>query len=58
MSVTGRKAEKMNNMSNSFLYGTGVGLDFVTYYDKVFRFEYSVNAKGEGGIFIHFIYPV
>jgi len=53
-----QESRKMNNMTNSYLYGTGLGLDFVTYYDKVFRFEYSVNAQGEGGIFIHFVSPI
>jgi len=47
-----------NNLSNTALYSTGVGLDFVTYYDKVFRFEYSVNRIGEEGFFLHFSSPI
>jgi len=43
--------------SNEFLYGYGVGIDFVTYYDIVFRFEFSVNKFGETGIFLHFNAP-
>jgi len=44
-----------NPMANEILPGYGIGLDFVTYYDFVFRFEFSFNKKGESGIFIHFM---
>lgn len=47
-----------NPLTNSWLYGGGLGLDFVTYYDRVFRFEYSVNKFGKGGLYIHFIAPI
>ncbi len=43
--------------SNEFLYGYGVGIDFVTYYDIVLRFEYSINKFGEKGVFLHFNAP-
>ncbi|HZK06716.1 MAG TPA: hypothetical protein VFC92_00815 [Bacteroidales bacterium] len=42
-----------NELSNNLLLGTGVGLDLVTYYDMVFRFEFSVNRMGEPGFFFH-----
>ena len=32
-----------NYMDNTLQYSTGIGLDFVTYYDKVFRIEYAFN---------------
>ena len=44
-----------NKMPNALLAGTGLGIDFVTYYDKVVRIEYAVNKSGKSGIFIHFI---
>ena len=47
-----------NKLENEMLFGTGVGLDIVTYYDKVFRFEYSVNRMGQSGFFIYFIAPI
>jgi len=47
-----------NKLSNTALMGTGLGIDFVTYYDKVFRLEYSINKKGESGFFIHFVSPI
>lgn len=45
-------------IANKFIYGTGVGLDFVTYYDKVLRLEYGVNALGETGFFVHLVAPI
>jgi len=42
-----------NNLSNKLLIGTGFGLDFVSYYDIVFRLEFSHNRLGETGIFFH-----
>jgi hypothetical protein len=42
-------------LSGKLLYSIGLGLDFVTYYDKVLRIEYSLNRLGESGIFVHFI---
>ncbi|MEJ2003404.1 MAG: POTRA domain-containing protein [Cyclobacteriaceae bacterium] len=41
-------------LSNKFLFGTGIGLDFVTFYDAVFRLEYSFNGEKEGGFFLNF----
>jgi len=42
-----------NSLVNTMLYSGGVGLDVVTFYDFVFRFEYSVNQLGEKGLFFH-----
>lgn len=44
---------KNNPLSNSWQYGYGVGLDFVTYYDIVLRLEYSMNKLNQSGFFIH-----
>jgi len=41
-------------LSNKFIFGGGLGIDFVTYYDAVLRLEYSVNSEKEFGFFIHF----
>ena len=40
-------------LSDRYLFGTGLGLDIVSYYDTVIRFEYSINREGESGLFIH-----
>ena len=42
-----------NYMQNTYLYSYGLGIDFVTYYDKVFRIEYSITKFGTSGIFLH-----
>jgi hypothetical protein len=44
---------KNNPLSNTWQYGYGVGLDFVTYYDIVVRLEYSINKQLQNGFFIH-----
>lgn len=40
-------------LSNKMLFGTGLGLDVVGFYDIVLRFEYSFNAEGQQGFFFH-----
>ena len=47
-----------NILPNEFIYGTGVGLDFVTYYDMVARFEFGVNREGDTGFFLSFVAPI
>lgn len=47
-----------NNLANTWLYSTGIGLDFISYYDVVLRTEFSINKLGESGIFIHFVAPI
>ena len=43
-----------STLSNEFLWGRGIGLDFVVFQDKVWQFEYSWNHLGEHGFFLHF----
>lgn len=47
-----------SKLPNQLLWGNGVGLDVVTYYDRVLRMEYSINRRGEHGLFIHFLAPI
>ena len=48
------RAGKMNTrLSDKLLTGTGFGLDVVSSYDIVLRFEYSFNGEGENGFFFH-----
>lgn len=42
-----------SQLSNRYIYSIGLGLDLVTYYDAVLRFEYSLNALGETGFYIN-----
>lgn len=39
-----------SRLANRWLLGTGAGLDFVTWYNTVFRIHYAVNDLGEAGI--------
>jgi outer membrane protein assembly factor BamA len=47
-----------SKLTNSYLYGYGLGLDLVTFYDQVFRFEYSINSQGTGNFFINVKAPL
>jgi hypothetical protein len=39
--------------NNRLMYSYGVGLDIVSIYDFVFRFEYSFNQLGNNGLYLH-----
>ena len=41
-----------NSLTNRMMYTAGFGLDIVTFYDFVFRFDYSFNQLGESGLFL------
>jgi len=44
-----------NFLANTPLWGNGIGLDVVAYYDIVVRFEYSFNKLNQSGFFLHFL---
>lgn len=48
---------KTNPLTNNWLLGRGVGVDFVSYYDTVIRFEYAWNRMSENAFYIHFTSP-
>lgn len=48
----------INPLANELQYSFGLGLDFVSYYDLVIRFEGSYNALGEPGFYINFTKPI
>jgi len=56
--VSNHQAVIPQPLNNRLLYGTGIGLDYVTYYDVVFRIEYTLNREGEKGFFISFVAPI
>lgn len=47
-----------NPYNNQMLYSWGLGLDFVTYYDMVLRFEYAFTSIGTNGFYIGFGMPI
>ena len=55
MLLTNNQSSK--SLANTFLWSSGVSLDYVTYYDKLLRIEFSINHLGEKGVFLHFSNP-
>jgi outer membrane protein assembly factor BamA len=47
-----------NPLCNMMLYSWGLGIDFVSYYDLVLRFEYAFTSIGTNGFFIGFGMPI
>ena len=46
-----------NPLQKKLLWGKGIALDYITYYDQILRIEYSLNHLGEKGVFLHFSNP-
>jgi outer membrane protein assembly factor BamA len=44
-------------LTNQYLYGYGLGIDLVGFYDAVFRLEYSLNNSGQGNLFLNIKAP-
>ncbi len=55
--ITKYSINSTDKLANRYLYGGGIGVDFVTYYDQVIRLDYAVNMFFEHGIFLHFTSP-
>lgn len=55
--VTNKFTEN-NPLNNKMLFSWGLGLDFVTYYDLVLRFEYALTSNKTHGFFIGFGMPI
>jgi outer membrane protein assembly factor BamA len=46
-----------NPLTNRWLFGTGLGVHFVTFYDIVGRVEYTFNREGDKGLFLSAGFP-
>ena len=55
--VIDKQNKAINSLSNTLLWSKGIALDYVTYYDKLLRIEFSINQLGEKGVFLHFSNP-
>ena len=44
-------ATSNNFFNNQWIGSVGVGIDLITYYDWIFRLEYSYNFQGKAGLF-------
>ena len=47
-----------NKLPNTWLRAAGVGLHLVTYYDRVFTAEYTLNGLGQFGYFFRSSFPI
>lgn len=56
--VDDEQLKRTNLLTNKLLFGSGAAIDFSTYYDLVFRIEYSFNREKEHGLFLHFVAPI
>jgi len=56
--VTEKFNYRYNSLTNTLLFGTGLGIDLVTYYDTVWRIEYAINRNLEHGFFLHLNAPL
>ncbi len=52
------KFTDVNPYNNKLLMSCGLGIDFVTYYDLVIRFEYAFTSIGTNGFFFGFGMPI
>lgn len=46
-----------DELLNKLLFSGGLGIDFVSYYDQVLRFEFTLNSLKEPGFYLHFEMP-
>lgn len=49
-----RNPEQANSFNNRYLQGYGVGVEWVVWFDRMIRFEYSRNHIGEMGLYVSF----
>ncbi len=56
--VWDRYFENNNKLKNSWQFGYGIGLNFLTFNDRLLRLEYSANRYLEHGFYIHFELPL
>lgn len=49
------RIQNNNKLPGKLLTGIGLGIDIVTYYDKVLRAEITRNGEKETGFFLHFM---
>jgi len=53
MGYSYNRSFKDNSLVNKLMYTGGFGVDIVTAYDLVLRFEYDFNQLGKQGLFFH-----
>jgi hypothetical protein len=56
--VYNKFGNNINSFDNKYIYSYGIGLDFITYYDKILRIEYALNSYKFSGLYINFTAPL
>ncbi len=56
--INDRHYNDTSQLANKWLAGTGLGLDFHTYYDMVLRTELTINRHGKAGVYFHVAAPI
>ena len=56
--VNNKYRHESNTLANTFLWGSGLGLDLVTYYDIVLNCNYAINKMGEGAFYFGIKAPI
>lgn len=56
--VWDRYFEENNKLKNKWQFGYGVGLNLLTFNDRLLRLEYSVNRYSQHGFYVHFELPL
>lgn len=46
--------QNINPLANRILWGTGLGLDVLTYYNSIFQLDFSLNSLKQFGVFFNF----
>jgi hypothetical protein len=47
-----------NPLANQILWSLGAGLDLISFYDIVLRFEFSVNKQQQTGFYLGLVAPI
>ena len=45
--------ELNQQFTNKYIYGGGLGIDIISFYDFVMRWEYSINIEGEHALYFN-----
>ncbi len=56
--ISNEYTASLNSLSNRILFGYGIGVDLVTYYDKAYRIEISRNSENQFSFAIQFTAPI
>ncbi len=56
--VVAPAAPAENQLPNRLLRSVGLGLHLITYYDRVFTLEYTLNGLGQTGYFLRSTFPI